>query len=88
MSFIRETTFVKEKYTLSRERTTVFPQASGDKSNLLPMLEFVFKGKGIRIKLNHPKGIKSHWVPKGSYRHNTMLGTIANLPNRQLVHGK
>ena len=66
---------------LSRERITVFTQVSSDKSNLLPLLEFVFKGKGTRITLNHPAGIKSHWASKGSYRLNTMLDTIANLPN-------
>ena len=82
LSFTGETTFVKENYMLSRERITVFTQVSSDKSNPLPLPEFVFKGKGTRITLNHPAGIKSHWAPKGSYRLNTMLDTIANLPNR------
>ena len=82
LSFTGETAFVKENYILSRERITVFTQVSSDKSNPLPLPEFVFKGKGTRITLNHPAGIKSHWAPKGSYRLNTMLDTIANLPNR------
>ena len=82
VSFTGETTYVKENYMLSRERITVFTQVFSDTSNPLPLPEFVFKGKGTRTKLNHPPGIKSHWAPKGSYRLNTMLDTIANLPNR------
>ena len=82
LSFTGETTYVKENYMLSRERITVFTQVSSDTSNPLPLPEFVFKGKGTRTKLNRPPGIKSHWAPKGSYRLNTMLDTIANLPNR------
>ena len=82
LSLKGETTYVKENYMLSRERITVFTQVSSDKSNPLPHPEFVFKGKGTRTKLTHPPGIKSHWAPKGSYRLETMLATIANLPNR------
>ena len=82
LSFTGETTYVKENYMLPRERITVFTQVSSDTSNPLPLPEFVFKGKGARTKLNHSPGIKSHWTPKGSYRLNTMLDTIANLPNR------
>ena len=55
---------------------------SSDKSNPLPLPEFVFKGKGTRITLNHQARIKSHWALKESYRLNTMLDMIANLPNR------
>ena len=55
---------------------------SSDNSNPLPLPAFVFKGKGTRIKLNHPKGIKSPWAPKGPYPLNTMLDKIANLINR------
>ena len=82
LSLKGETTYVKENYMLSRERITVFTQVSSDGSNPLPHPEFVFKGKGTRTKLTHPPGIKSHWAPKGSYRLETMLATIANLPNR------
>ena len=82
LSFTGETTYVKENYMLTRERITVLTQVSSDTSNPLPLPEFAFKGKGIGTKLNHPPGIKSHWAPKGSYRLNTMLDTIANLPNR------
>ena len=83
LSFTGETTFVKENYMLSQERMTVFAQMSSDKSNPLPLAEFVSKGKGTQIKLNHLKGIRSHWAPKGSYRLNTMFDTITNLPNRR-----
>ena len=41
----------------SRERITIFTQVSSDKSNLVPLPEFVFKGKPTQIKLNHPKGV-------------------------------
>lgn len=41
----------------SRERITIFTQVSSDKSNLVPLPEFVFKGKATQIKLNHPKGV-------------------------------
>ena len=74
-------TYVKENYSLSRERVTAFTQASSDPSiKVLP--EFVFKGKGTRTKLQPPAGIKYHWAPKGSYRLEQMLATVSNLPNR------
>ena len=76
-----ETTFVKENYMWLREIATVFTQVSSDKSTPIPLPEFVLKGTCTRIKLNHPKGIKSHWVPQRSYRLKTMLDTIANLAN-------
>ena len=88
MSFTGETTYVIENYMLSRERITIFTQVSSDTSNPLPFPEFVFKGKGTRTKLNHLPGIKSHWAPKGSYRLNTMLDTIANLPNNSTCFHK
>ena len=64
-------TYVKENYSLSRERVTAFTQASSDPSiKVLP--EFVFRGKGTRTKLQPPPGIKYHWAPKGflSFRAN------------------
>ena len=82
LSFTVETTFVKENYMLSRERITVFTQVFSDKSSPLTLPEFVFQGKGTRIKFNQPKGTKSHWAPKTSYPLHTMLHTITNLPNR------
>ena len=45
-SFRGETTFVRGNYMISQERITVFTQVSSDKSNPLPVPEFVFKGKG------------------------------------------
>lgn len=74
-------TYVKENYTLSRERVTAFTQASSDPS-IVVKPEFVFKGKGTRTHLSPPDGIKYHWAPKGSYRLEQMLATISNLPNR------
>ena len=75
-------TYVKENYSLSRERITAFTQVSSDPA-IVVKPEFVFKGKGT--KLNPPRGIKYHWAPKGSYRLEQMLATISNLPNRHHI---
>ena len=57
MTFKNIDTYVKENYSLSRERATVFTQVSSDPTvNFI--LEFLFKGKGARTKLNPPEGIK------------------------------
>ena len=82
MSLSGEQTYVKENYMLSRERVTVFTQVSSDDTDPLPPPEFVFKGKGVRVHLNPPDGVKVHWAPKGSYRMETMMATIKNLKNR------
>ena len=74
-------TYVKENYMLSRERATVFTQASSDSSiDLKP--EFVSKGKRTRTKLNQPSGIKFQWHESGSYRIDQLEQTIMNIPNR------
>ena len=74
-------TYVKENYSLSRGRATVFTQVSSDPTaNFIP--EFVFKGKRTRIKLNPPEGMKVQWSDSGSYRLECMLKTIENFPNR------
>ena len=52
-------TYVKENYSLSRERITAFTQVSSDPA-IAVKPEFVFKGKGTSIKLNLPDGIKDH----------------------------
>lgn len=79
LSMCDESTYVKENYMLSRERVTVYTQVSTG-SKLKP--EFVFKGKGVRIHLDPPQGVHTQFAPKGSYRLDTMLGTIGHLPNR------
>ena len=48
------TGYVTENYILSRERVTVYTQVLNDPS--IP--EFVFKGKGMRTKVNEPNGIE------------------------------
>ena len=81
LNFTGMNTYVKGNYTLSRERVTVFPLACSDpKVTLKP--EFVFKGKGTRTKINPPDDMKFPWAPKGSYRFEQMLSTIANPSNR------
>ena len=73
LNFFDMDAYVKENYNLSRERVTAFTQI---------YVEFVFKGKGTRNKLDPPDGIKFNWAPRGSYRLDQMLKTISNLPNK------
>ena len=80
LSIIGYDVYVKENYSLSRERVTVFTQISSD-PKVLVNPEFVFKGKGTRNVLNPPPGIKFQWAPKCSYLLH-MIKTIQNLPNR------
>ena len=81
LNFTGLDTYVKENYSLARERVTVYTQVANDSSiKLLP--EFVFKGKGTRTKVNAPENMHYQWAPKGSYRLEEMLKTIFYLPNR------
>ena len=76
--------FVKEKHMLSRERITCFTTVSSSlEMNILP--EFVFKGKGIRTKINSPPNVHYQWSPSGSYRLEHILKTISHLPNRYQI---
>ena len=55
MSFKNLDAYVKENYSLTRERATVYTQVSSDLTiNLIP--EFIFKGKGTHMKLNASNG--------------------------------
>ena len=57
LTFTGLDTYVKENYSLSRERITVYTQVCNDpKISLKP--EFVFIGKGVRVKLNPPQDVK------------------------------
>ena len=81
MSFKKLDAYVKENYSLTRERATVYTQVSSDPTmNLIP--EFIFKVKGTHTKLNVPDGVKVQWSDSGSYRLEHMLNTIGNLLNR------
>ena len=62
-----QSVFVKENHMLSRERVTVMTTISSSNS-VQPPLEFVFKGKGTRTKLNPPDRVTFQWAEKGSYR--------------------
>ena len=80
--------YVKENYSLSRERVTVFTQVSSD-PNMHLKPEFVFKGKGTRSKhVQGPDGIYHQFAEKGSYRLPQMLSTIEHLPNKAHVFTK
>ena len=74
--------YVKENYSLSRERVTAFTQVSSDPT-IQFQPEFVFKGKGTRSKhVKGPEGVHHQFAPKGSYRLHQMLGTISHLKNK------
>ena len=45
-----------------------------------PPLEFVFKGKGIRVKVNPPERATAQMSDKGSYRVEHVLKYIETLP--------
>ena len=56
LNFTGLDTYVKENYSLARERVTVYTQVANDSSiKLLP--EFVFKGKGTRTRVNAPENM-------------------------------
>ena len=45
-----------------------------------PPLEFAFKGKGIRVKVNPPKQAIAQWSDKSSYRVEHVSKYIESLP--------
>ena len=72
--------FVKENHHLTRERSTVMTIASSFNSIKTPPLEFAYKGKGIRVKVNPPERATAQWSDKGSYRVEHVLKYIESLP--------
>ena len=70
MSVTGQDIFVKENYMLSRERVTAFTQLTTE-NDISFKPEFIFKGKGKRVKLNPPEGARSmgaqRLLPIGSY---------------------
>ena len=58
--------FYSHNYSLSYETAIVFMQISSDPTANF-ILEFVFKGKGTRTKLNPPEGMKVQWSDSGSF---------------------
>ena len=80
--------YVKENYSMSRERVTAYTQVSSDPSIRFKP-EFVFKGKGTRSKhVKGPDGCYHQFAEKGSYRLPQMLGTIEHLPNRHHIFSR
>ena len=65
LSFKGEDTFNKENYMLSRKRVAVLTQISSNK-NIKLNPQFVFKGKGKRIKVAAPDRVNYHWPVSGS----------------------
>ena len=51
-----------------------------DSSGIAPRPEYLFKGKGIRVKVNPPKGSNVQCPEKGSYRLGNMIQFIEKLP--------
>ena len=72
--------FVKENHHLTRKRSTVMTIASSSNPIKTPPLEFAFKGKGIRVKVNPPEQATAQWTDKGSYRVEHVLKYIESLP--------
>ena len=54
--------------------------ASSSNAIKTPPLEFVFKGKGIRVKVNLPERATAQWSDKSSYRVEHVLKYIESLP--------
>ena len=77
-------TYVKESYSLSREKITSSTQTSSD-LNVMVKQECEFKGCVSQTQVNSLQGMKYKWAPKRSYRLEQMLGTILNLPNRHNI---
>ena len=81
MNFKNASTYVKENYSLSRERVTVMTIID-EEENTLPS-HFVFKGAGtLDGQLVKPEGCVTLWAPKGSYRLDQLLKTIEALPDK------
>ena len=72
--------FVKENHHLTRERSTAMTIALSSNAIKTPPLEFVFKGKGIRVKVNSPERATAQWSDKGSYSMEHVLKYIESLP--------
>ena len=72
-----QTTHFKENYRLSREQVTVMTSTSMSKKKISP--EYLFKGKGVRVKLNPPAASSVQWAEKGSYREDNVFTFINNL---------
>ena len=60
--------FVNENHHFTWERSTVMTIASSSNAIKTPCLEFVFKGKGTRVKVNPPEQATPQWSDKDSYR--------------------
>ena len=73
--------FVKENHHLSRERCTVMTIASSSNQIKATSLEFVFKGKGKRVKLKPPDKVTIQWTEKDSYRLENVLKYVESLPS-------
>ena len=62
---------------LSRERVNLMTSISTSNKKLLS--GHLFKGKGVRVKLNPPAESSIQWVEKGSHREDSVLTFISNL---------
>ena len=72
--------FAKENHHLTRERSTVMTIASSTNKIKIPPLEFAFKGKGIKVKINPPEQATAQWSDKSSCRAEHVLKYIEPLP--------
>ena len=80
-----QSTYVKENHMLSLERAAVMTTASSQAASSPPSLEFIFKGKGIRVNINPPQGVNVQWAEKGSYRLEHLLKFVSTLKSQPVL---
>ena len=81
LNFTGYNTYVKENYTSSREKMTIYIQVTNEFSIKL-LSGFLFKAKRTRTKVASPESMHYQWAPKRSYRIEQLLKGISHLRNR------
>ncbi|CAL4062693.1 unnamed protein product [Meganyctiphanes norvegica] len=85
MTHQNQAAYVKENYTMSRERASVYTQLSTEPQNTMPTPEILFKGKGVGVHINPPQNMSVQFAPKGSYRLENMLKMVKTLKKRRHI---
>ena len=88
MNFVGQdqSTFVKENYMLSCERTTVMTTVSSSNKLSAPPCVYLFKRKGTRLKLSPPTKTKGQWAEKGSYCLRNLLQYVENISTHPVAY--
>ena len=82
LNFTGLDTYVKENYSLARERDSNCVCTSSKRLFNQTITWICIQGKRKRTKVNAPENVHYQWAPKGSYRLKQMLKTISHLANR------